>query len=172
MSFIDNILPRKYNNKVVIGLIIALGVSVGVAIYLYMREPTPKPSQPPTQQPGAHTANTQKPAHNIETRVGESKPCLLLIWAGWCGWSQKMKPTWDKVASILSKDGAIDTIDLSDENNKEEIAKARPNIPEFKGYPHIRFYPDGYSANKPSVAFDGNPTEEDILKFAYQQFGS
>lgn len=164
----ENILPRKYNNKVVIGLAIALVGAVAVAVYLYMREPPAPKAVHAHQPPPPHQ---QKPEH-VETRVGGDKPCLVLIWAGWCGWSQKMKPTWDKVASILSKDGAIDVLELSDENNKEEIAKARPNIPEFKGYPHIRFYPDGYAHNKQSVAYDGNPTEDGILKFAYQNFGA
>jgi len=163
----DTILPRKYNNKVVIGLGIALLAAVGVAIYFYTREPT-------TQKVAVHTHHQSHGAQHperIETRVGEGKPALVLIWAGWCGWSQKMKPTWDKVAGILSKDGAIDVVELSDENNKDEIAKARPNIPEFKGYPHIRFYPDGYAHNKKSVAYNDDMSEESILKFAYQAFG-
>lgn len=163
----DSILPRKYNNKVVIGLGIALIAAVGVAVYLYMREPE-KPKVPAPHQP---MPIQQKPPQNIETRVGDVKPTLLLIWARWCGWSQKAKPVWDKVATHLSKDGAIDTLDLSDENNQDEITKARPSIPEFKGYPHIRYYPFGYAADKQSIPYTGEMSEDGILKFTYQQFG-
>jgi thiol-disulfide isomerase/thioredoxin len=166
----DNILPRKYNNKVVIGLGIALLAAVGVAVYFYMREPSMQ-KQVAHQHAHPHPPNPQRP-EQVETRVGDSKPALLLIWAGWCGYSTKMKPTWDKVVSILNKDGAIDAVELVDPDNKDEIAKARPSIPEFGGYPHIRFYPDGYAFNKKSVPYEGNMSEESILKFAYQSFGA
>jgi thiol-disulfide isomerase/thioredoxin len=168
----DNILPRKYNNKVVIGLGIALLAAVGVAVYYYMREPTTqKHTAHAHQHTHAHPPNHQRP-EQVETRIGDNKPALLLIWAGWCGYSTKMKPTWDKVVSILNKDGAIDVVELVDPDNKDEIAKARPNIPEFRGYPHIRFYPDGYAFNKKSVPYEGDMSEESILKFAYQSFGT
>jgi thiol-disulfide isomerase/thioredoxin len=164
----DNILPRKYNNRVVIGLGVALVVAVGVAIYFYTRE---QPQKQPQHAPLPKGAVAQKPEH-IETPLTDvtGKPALVLIWAKWCGWSQKFKPTWDKVADILRNDGAIEVGEIESGENKDEFTKATASIPNFPGFPHVRFYPEGYGHNKPSIPYDGDRTEESILKFAYQSF--
>lgn len=159
----DKILPRKYNNPVTIGLAVALLVAVGIAIYYMTRGDSPTVQKQPTQ----HAYPAQ--AEHFETKVSDvtNKPTLLLIWADWCGHSVNMKPTWDKVASILNQGGVIEAVDLESKANANDIDKLRPSIPDFQGFPHIRFYPDGYGVNSRSVSYKGARTEEDLLKFAY-----
>lgn len=156
----DKILPRKYNNAVTIGLGIALVIAVGVIIYYMTRDD--KPALPP--QPVQHAR-----AEHFETKVSDitNKPTLLLIWANWCGHSINMKPAWDKVASILNQEGTIEAVALESKDDAAEIEKIRPGIPDFQGFPHIRFYPDGYGTSNRSVSYKGPRTEEDLLKFAY-----
>lgn len=162
----DTILPRKYNNPVVIGLAVSLVVAIGVAIYLYMREPVPV-----QQRQNVPHAHAPKPEH-VETQVMDvtNKPALIMFWADWCGWSQKVKPTWDKVATILNNDGSIEAGAIESTKNAVEFEKAKASIPNFPGFPNIRFYPNGYGEGKPSIEYNGDRSEEDILKFAYQSY--
>jgi len=159
----DKILPRKYNNPVTIGLAVALVVAIGVIIY-YMTREDPKPTI--QQYQPQQIAQPVKSEH-VETKVFNNKPVLLLIWADWCGHSINMKPGWDKVASILNSEGTVEAVDFESKTNAAEIENIKPSIPEFRGFPHIRFYPDGLGPNNRSVVYSGPRTEEDLLKFAY-----
>lgn len=158
----DKFIPRKYNNPVTIGLAVALVAAVGVAIYYYMKEPSPQKIQHQPIRP------PPKPEH-VETKIDGNNPALVLIWAEWCGPSQHFKPIWDKIAAHLSKEGAIDAIEISDGKNKDEITKLHSKG-VFKGFPSVLFYPEGYSADKKSVSYEGNRTEEGVLQFAYQAY--
>lgn len=160
----DKILPRKYNNPVTIGLAVALVVAVGVIIYYATRE-DPKPIiQHYQTQPVAQPVETKQ----VETKVfNNNKPVLLLIWADWCRHSMNMKPAWDKVASILNEEGMVEAVDFESKTNAIDIEKIKPSIPNFRGFPHIRFYPDGFGPNNRSIEYSGQRTEEDLLKFAY-----
>ena len=160
----DKILPRKYNNPVTIGLAVALVVAVGVIIY-YMTREDPKPSiQHYETQPTAQPVKSEQ----VETKVfNNNKPVLLLIWADWCGHSINMKPAWDKVASILNEEGAVEAVDFESKTNATDIEAIKPSIPDFRGFPHIRFYPDGFGPNNRSITYSGQRSEEDLLKFAY-----
>jgi thiol-disulfide isomerase/thioredoxin len=160
----DKILPRKYNNPVTIGLAVALVVAVGVIIY-YMTREEPKPI---IQQYQPQPAAQQVKSEHVETKVfNNNKPVLLLIWADWCGHSMNMKPAWDKVASILNEGGVVEAVDFESKTNATDIETIKPSIPEFRGFPHIRFYPDGFGPNNRSIVYSGERTEEDLLKFAY-----
>jgi thiol-disulfide isomerase/thioredoxin len=165
----DKLIPRKYNNPVTIGLAVALVAAIGVAIYYYMKEPSPQKLVHPS-----HTTHTTQHVHppkpeHVETKIDGNKPALVLVWAEWCGPSQHFKPIWDKIAAHLSKEGAIDAVEISDGKNKDEINKLHSKG-VFKGFPSVLFYPEGYSADKKSVGYEGNRTEEGVLQFAYQAY--
>jgi len=161
----DKILPRKYNNPVTIGLIVALVVAAGVIIYYMTRGDSVPKAEQFHQIQQREIAQPVKSEH-VETKVF-NKPALLLIWADWCGHSVNMKPEWDKVASILNEGGVMEAIDFESKKNASDIENVKPSIPDFSGFPHIRFYPEGYGVNNRSVSYKGPRTEEDLLKFAY-----
>lgn len=177
-NLLENILPRKYNNSVTIGLACLLAISVAVIIYWYMKSETsthPSPSQqppPPSQTPQHQHTHEQHPGNLSKTRVGGGKPALVLIWASWCGHSTNMKPAWDKVAAILNDGGAIEAVDYEDKRDPSVIELATKKLPNFGGFPDIRFFPDGFDLDTNSIKFNAPRTEEEILKFAYASAGN
>jgi len=165
----DKILPRKYNNPVVIGLFIGLVVAISVAIYYMYKEDSHPATQIGTGQlPASHTQHVVP--HNIETKVVDvtNKPTLVLIWADWCGHSNAFLNTWGKIAAILGQDGTIEALALEDKQNAAEIENLKSAMPDFRGFPHVRFFPQGVGVDKPSTSYSGQRTEEEILKFAYK----
>jgi len=170
-------IPRKYNNKVVIGLCVALAVAVGVIIYMYMRSDKESYTGQETQQHKAMNPRTQQQLptkgaptkHGLptETRVDDDMPTLVFFWGSWCPHSTAMKPQWDKVASILQKDGAVTAMDFEQSNHKELIEDAQKHLKDFTGFPDVRFFPHGFGLNKPCAKYSGPRTEEGILAFAY-----
>ena len=162
----DKILPRKYNNPVTIGLGIALIISIAVIIYYMYKEDSHPSAQSTTIQPPPQPLVP----HNIETKVVDvtNKPTLVLVYAEWCGHSTAFKGTWDKITSILSQDGTIESLALEDKQNAVEIENLKSAMPEFRGFPHVRFFPNGVGNDKKSEVYSGPRTEEEILKFAYK----
>lgn len=170
MEFLENIIPRKYNNPVTIGLICLVAVSVAIIIYMYMKSDVPTP--PPQPQPSPqHPSPTQAPPLT-ETFVNTGKPALVLFWGDWCGHSVNMKPAWDKVASILNENGAIEALDFETKRNADVVDIAMKKLPNFEGFPDIRFFPGGFDLNAQSIKFTDNRTEDAMLKFAYSSAGN
>lgn len=169
MEFLENIIPRKYNNPVTIGLICIVVVAISIIVYMYMKSdvPTPPPQPPPQHQQPMQ----QSPGALTETFVNTGKPALVLFWGDWCGHSVNMKPAWDKVASILNEGGAIEAIDFESKKNADVVDIAMKKLPEFGGFPDIRFFPNGFDLNAKSIKFNDNRTEEAMLKFAYSSAG-
>jgi thiol-disulfide isomerase/thioredoxin len=170
----DSILPRKYNNPLTIGLGIALVVAVGIIIYLLSKDD--KKAEHYSQKPISSGTAMQRPVgaskpvnpELAETHLDESShPALVLFWGEFCGHSRDFKPEWDKVANILNNGGQIQAIDFENKRDPQIFNAARSKLPEFGGVPDVRFFPDGFDLNKKSVRFNGQRTEEAILKFAY-----
>ena len=152
-------IPEKYKNVVVIAVIAVLVIILMYVLYTYMYKPTPV-----AQQPQVAPRVVQQP--RVETRASTDKPTLVLFYGDWCGWSKKIIPTWEKVKNVLTKTDDIDVLDFEDDRDKEEIQKAS-NLPGFRGFPDIRFYPHGYDNGEP-VAYTGDRSEESILQFVYE----
>ena len=170
-----NFIPRKYNTNLIIGLSVAVVIAAVVIAYLYYRKsPQPQPSQHHPQHPSQHHpqgARPQPPATDTRVDVADT-PTLVLYWAKWCPYSTKMIPEWEKAVSILNADGSgFKAVDFEESRDGAEVSNARQTYgSEFRGYPHIRLFPEGYSQGKPSIAFNGNVgdrTEEGLVKFAY-----
>ena len=155
----ESILPKKYNNKIVIGLAVALVVAVGVAIYYYMNSGNKEPFKNDHHQ---SSEGSIKP-----TKLDVQNPALVLFWAGWCGHSTAMKPAWDKIAQILANDGTVDVYEFEAEKDKNLITAAQSKLRNFEGFPDIRFFPQGFDLDKPCIKHRGQRSEEEILAFAY-----
>jgi thiol-disulfide isomerase/thioredoxin len=153
-------IPEKYKNVVVIAVIAVLVVILAYVLYTYMYKPTPV-----VRQPQITPSVVQQP-QKVETYTPTGKPTLVLFYGDWCDWSKKILPTWEKVKSVLTKTDDVEVLDFEDNRDKEEIQKAS-NLPGFRGFPDIRFYPQGYNNGEP-VAYTGDRSEESILQFVYE----
>jgi thiol-disulfide isomerase/thioredoxin len=167
----ERIIPRKYNNPVTIGLGCLVIVAIILIIYFLMNRDTPPKQPQPQQQRPQQQRQQPQPNPPFETRVNndQDKPTLVLFWAKWCGHSKSMQGDWDRASQILNESGAISAIAFEHGEDTGVITEAQKKLSNFKGFPDIRFFPDGFSLDKRSIQFSGaERTEENLLKFAYK----
>lgn len=149
----QNIIPRRYSNVVIIGLGLATVLALGVIYWMYnskteeevIRKIQPKPSNP----------------EQTETNV-DKKPALILFHSNGCGHCVAMKPAWDNVARSLQNAGLVDAIAFEREQNPNEIEMAG----DILGFPDIRLYPEGFPS-KNYVRYSGDRSEDSLMQFAY-----
>lgn len=162
----SSLLPRKYNNPVVIGLGVALVVAVVIIVMTFGftsrgGQATPRHEASPQHE----DANTSSQVQSNETFIPTEKPTLVLFHANWCPHCKNILPTWESVKKTLEESGQFDVLDFEDSRDKDHIERAS-KLPGFRGYPDIRLYPQGYPMGEP-IAYAGNRSEESIIKFAY-----
>jgi len=163
----SSFLPRKYNNPVVIGLALCVVLALIVIVVITMRQRNTKQSDLTKENVKHENSNANRIQENSsnETYVPTGKPALVLYYGDWCGHSRAMLPTWEKVKKDLENTGVIEVISFDDKNDKEEVERGS-KLPEFRGFPDIRFFPNGYP-NGESIPYKGDRSEESLLKFAY-----
>lgn len=156
----EGLLPKKIKTSSM--LLMGLGlVAAGIVIYYLFYKQTTAPKQlQQTQQ----LQQAQQPQQQQQLR-----PALVLFWSKDCGHSINMKGEWDSAAEILNSEGVVDAIDFESSANGDVIKEAMRKLPNFRGYPDIRFFPEGYDLNRKSSQFQGNRTQQDFIGFAYGQ---
>jgi thiol:disulfide interchange protein len=159
----DNFVARKNQGTVIIILSVALLIAVGVAVYYYRNGGSSQ------KQPMGTLSSS--PQDVGQERIYTSKPALVLYRADWCGNCTAMKDEWAKAARLLNDGGVIEALDFESSRDKDEISKA---VAKYKGmgYPHIRFFPEGYGDGKPSSEFLGPRTEQAFVAFAHKSLYS
>ena len=68
--------------------------------------------------------------------------CLVLYYAEWCSHCQKAKPEYQRLIEEYNGNVKIMMIDCDDPSNKELVESQN-----IKGYPTIRYYPNGLSGS-------------------------
>ncbi len=157
----SSILPRRYNNSVVLGLSIALVVAVAAFLYMTYSQPVPQKDVIPA---GSEQA-TAKPPSSQETLVSTNKPALVMLYANWCGHSKAMLPAWEAAKEKLEAMGHYEVLKFDDETHPEEIKRIAVHDPKM-GFPDIRFYPQGYPSDK-QIKYRGDRSEDSLIKFVY-----
>jgi thiol-disulfide isomerase/thioredoxin len=149
--------PKRYNppNLLIIGMILFI-IAVLLIVFL-MRS-----SKEETKQT---FSLIEEIPPSIPLANGRSKPSLVLFYADWCGYSKKILPTWDLVRATLTESGSVDVFDFEEKRDALQVMNAI-KLPEFRGFPDIRFYPQGYPED-PAILYTGDRGEESLLKFAY-----
>ena len=107
-----------------------------------------------------------KEVHHKAEPARSSKPTLVLHWAKWCNNCTVMKDDWNKAAKIVGDTGMVDIVELEADDDKaatDHAVKERG----LKGFPEIKYYPNGYDDSK-HVSFSGDRTEDNIVKFVYE----
>jgi thiol-disulfide isomerase/thioredoxin len=86
---------------------------------------------------------------------------LVNYYADWCGWSQKLLPTWDKVVSSFDETGkcSVEKIDCALNDKNEMMCKKE----KVEGYPSIILY-----KNETVIPYEGPRTAEKIIEFVEQ----
>jgi len=88
----------------------------------------------------------------------KSKPCFVLFYAPWCGHCKTSKPHFDKFKESYKGPIEIISIDCEDEKNKELVSKQ-----DIKGFPTIRYYPDGLRGQY--TEYNGGRTNDDFKEY-------
>lgn len=84
-----------------------------------------------------------------------SSACFVLFYAPWCGHCKTTKPEFDKFKQSYKGPIKIISIDCDDDQNKELASKQ-----EIKGFPTIRYYPDGLDGQY--TEYNGGRTADDF----------
>jgi thiol-disulfide isomerase/thioredoxin len=92
----------------------------------------------------------------LNKRITNGKPGLLLIYADWCGYCQRFKPTFKEIASILGNNFPCTSIEESDLKNKDKLRTAL----DFEGFPTIKFFDQH---GKIIGNYKGDRSKNDIL---------
>ena len=90
-----------------------------------------------------------------EKIMSSDKPSLVFFYAPWCGHCKNAKPEFEKVMKTAK--GKAHMIDC---DAHQEIAQKY----DIKGFPSIRYYPDGPKNGNPRE-YQGNRTAEDMMQF-------
>lgn len=107
--------------------------------------------------------------HDTFTKiVGDNKKDVFLeIYAPWCGFCKKLAPTFEKIAKAYAKAKGGDKVVLAKfDGSKNDIPKDYGF--KLEGFPTLVLYKAntaGKDGVKQSITYDGDNTEEDLVKF-------
>jgi len=97
----------------------------------------------------------------VQKVLNDNKPTFVAFVANWCGHCKNLKKDWlefekdneDKNCNIIS-------IDCANDNNKDLAEKHK-----VKGYPTIRFYPNGLKDISTFESYEGGRTKKELENF-------
>ena len=93
------------------------------------------------------------PKENL--KLDKSKGCLIFFYADWCGHCKTFKPVWEQIKSELGN--KIEMYEI-------ESKQCKPDY-NIKGFPTLRFYPEGLGVNKYSE-YSGDRSLKSVIIFA------
>jgi thiol-disulfide isomerase/thioredoxin len=119
------------------------------------------PGPPPRPHGGGPPQGIMKPSQkDVETVVGGGGSSMVLFHSDHCGHCVNMLPAWEETKQNLSQGSQFDVIAFENGQNPQEVQKNN-----IKGFPTVRFYPDGYPSSN-FVEYRGNRSAESFIKFA------
>lgn len=128
-------------------------------IVAFMKNPTaPPPSKP--KEPDWASEPTSEIVHlgsaNFEPALKDEKSALVMFYAPWCGHCKKMKPEYEKAATIM-KEKKIGGVLAALDATKEQAIGQQFGV---KGYPTVKYFSNG------EFKFDVNVRDADkIVEF-------
>ena len=97
------------------------------------------------------------------TTKDTAKVKVYNYWAGWCGWSNKFKPEWDKFEASCNNDVNKKGWAIGVQCDKGDVNKAKCEAAKVPGFPSIRFeYKKGGKDVK--IDYEGERTKDGINK--------
>ena len=119
--------------------------------------PPPRVAPSPVKQP---LKDGMKNEDDVETPIGDGNSALVLFYSERCGHSVNMMPAWEEMKKSMGSSGQFDIISLEQSKNPQEVHQH-----SIRGFPTIRFYPDGFPSPN-FVEYKGPRTSESFIKFA------
>ncbi|XP_055549541.1 protein disulfide-isomerase A5 [Wyeomyia smithii] len=134
-------------------------------IVAFMKNPASPPPAKPKEPDWASEASSEI-VHlsnaNFEPALKDEKSALVMFYAPWCGHCKKMKPEYEKAASLMKEQKIAGVLAALDATKEQAIGQ------QFgvKGYPTVKYFSNGEfkfdvnlrEANK-IVEFMKNPSE-------------
>ncbi|HMP28163.1 MAG TPA: protein disulfide isomerase family protein [Saprospiraceae bacterium] len=151
-------------NLILIGVIVVFGMAL---LYMYMQKNGAQSKEPmnDTQSGNAEPQPTPQPPAGKAQEGGlspemSSLPCLVMFHADWCGHCKHLAPEWEKVKQAVGDKHLI--VDIESKN---------PLMRNFtlKGFPTIRYFPEGLGNANKFEEYQGDRTADTILKFLSAQ---
>lgn len=145
----------------IIAAIVIVILIVG-GIYFWRSRETFKPEpQQSHQQPHQSFQSQQRrmedvPVEPIPPQQRRKQPALVLFHSVNCGACKRLAPVWGNVTKSLGN--SIDIIEFEGTKHQQEVSKN-----QIKGFPTIRFYPQGYPG--PFTEYQGDRSLESIMNF-------
>ena len=102
----------------------------------------------------------QAPGPHPQGQVPQG-PCLVLFRADWCGHCRALAPSWEEVKKVAADNRRL-VIEVTDKD--PELAKH-----SIKGFPTIRYYPEGLGNPGNFVEYTGERAAQPILQFFASQ---
>lgn len=128
-------------------------------IVAFMKNPAAPPPAKPKESDWASEPNSEivhLSTANFEPALKDEKSALVMFYAPWCGHCKKMKPDFEKAATIMKEKkiaGVLAAIDAT----KEQAIGQQYGV---KGYPTVKYFSNG------EFKFDVNVRETDkIIEF-------
>ena len=90
------------------------------------------------QAPGVDAVQGTIRPHSLQKaqHTPDKKADVTMVWADWCGYSNKAKPEWDKLVSEMNGQTVsgckVDMHDLEHKKNEKEI---KENYSDVQGFP-------------------------------------
>lgn len=147
-------------NLYLTGIILVLLLVIGY-MYFYLR-------QNKTEQYNEKETPKVQPQESVDTKLPEepsreglpqhmiNKPCMTMFHADWCPHCKHLLPEWETVKKSVAGRHLL-----------ADIESKNPMMKNFnlKGYPTIRYFPQGLNNPSVFVEYSGDRTAADILKF-------
>ncbi|XP_046390682.1 protein disulfide-isomerase A5 [Ischnura elegans] len=128
------------------------------AIVKFMKNP----KEPPVKQKDVEWSETESDVvhlgeSNFHSTLKEHASVLVMFYAPWCGHCKKMKPEYEKAASVMKDKGIPGILAAVDATKHTELGRSH----DVRGYPTVKYFKDG------ELAFDaGNiRTSDAIIEF-------
>jgi thiol-disulfide isomerase/thioredoxin len=150
-------------NLALIGVIVVLGLGL---LYIYTSKTKENMigvpsagSGPPKETPPVGSGPSVAPSPGLSPEMAK-QPCLVMFHAEWCGHCKHLAPEWEKVKQAVGDKHLI--VDIESKN---------PLMKNFtlKGFPTIRYFPDGLGNTNKFDEYQGDRTAETILQFLSAQ---
>ncbi len=122
-----------------------------------------------SQKTGARAKVQPKPASAIikvnddnfdDIVVGSDKPAIVAFTASWCGHCKRLKPEYEKLATVYKNDDDIIVAEVSTTDGPADYLTSRYNVGSF---PTILYFPKGDKKNP--IAYESGREVGDLVEY-------
>jgi len=104
--------------------------------------------------------------NRLKERFSEysDKPTLCFFGANWCGYCKKFKPEWEKLQKENTTSVVLVRLEQTEKKHKDLFEKH-----DVKGFPTLKYCPNGLNHSESCVPYNGAREAGPILEFLKNQ---